>query len=157
MAKPYTIKNSHVAVLITVLIAIFLGACYFFIYVPNHEKTVQERYFRCLQNVDENINAKIQNSAAQLTALLDVDTDDANFKKYINNPGGDYYTFIDNDKFLQKQDSDGTFTEIDQTRQRVSIYVVKTVNGKIRKLGMCSRSSISISSPRSRRSLRWDS
>ncbi len=136
MARSYAIKNSYAAVLITVLAAIFLGACYFFIYVPNHEKTVQERYFRCLQNIDENINAKIQNSAAQLSALLDVDNNDINFKKYIKNPGGDYYTFIDNDKFLEKHDSEGTFTEIEQVRRRVSIYVVKMVDGKFRKLGI---------------------
>ncbi len=58
------------AVFGTLLILIFLGASYFFIYVPNNEKTVQERRFRCLQIIDNNIHFKIDNSISLIKNLL---------------------------------------------------------------------------------------
>ncbi|MGZ3766603.1 MAG: cache domain-containing protein [Mucilaginibacter sp.] len=70
MAKSFSINKNQTGILITVLVLIFLGACYFFIYVPNNEKTVQERRFRCLQNIDNNIHSKIENSILFINTLL---------------------------------------------------------------------------------------
>ena len=47
-----------------------LGVGYFFVYVPKNEKTVQQRRFRCLQNIDTNIHSKIENSISLLYNLL---------------------------------------------------------------------------------------
>jgi len=137
MAKSFAVKNSHVAVLITVLIAIFLGACYFFIYIPDNEKTVQERYFRCLQNVDENIDAKIQNSVAQLTVLLDAEKRrEPDFQNYIDNYHSDYFAFVPEDKVPAKYSAEGTYIDVDQAGQFFSIYMVQTDNANSRKLGI---------------------
>ncbi len=62
-------KNSN-DVLLTLIVLICLGAGYFFIYVPQNEKSVQEQRFRSLQNIDKNIHAKIDNSIAIMDNLL---------------------------------------------------------------------------------------
>ncbi len=62
MFKSTGISRKQTGVIVTLLVLIFLGASYFYIYVPNNERTVQERRFRCLQNVDINIHNKIQNN-----------------------------------------------------------------------------------------------
>lgn len=49
---------------------IMLGSCYFFIYLPANEKTIQAQRFRALQNTDRNIHAKIENSIGLLNNLL---------------------------------------------------------------------------------------
>ncbi|WP_144914645.1 cache domain-containing protein [Mucilaginibacter frigoritolerans] len=74
MASSFSIKNSQIAVFCTLMVLILLGASYFFIYVPNNEKVVQERHFLCLQNIDSNIHSKITNSLMQINGLLEVDT-----------------------------------------------------------------------------------
>src|SRR4051812_26172589 len=63
-------NKSQTAVLITIFILIFLGAAYFFIYLPNNEKRIQEQHFKALQNIDRNIHTKIENSLALLRTLL---------------------------------------------------------------------------------------
>lgn len=70
MSKLLPINKNQFTVLITLLILIFLGASYFLIYLPNNEKNVQERRFRCLQNIDSNIHSKIENSVPLITNLL---------------------------------------------------------------------------------------
>jgi hypothetical protein len=78
MFKFLSFGNSRGGVLGTLLILIALGACYFFIYLPNNEKIVQERRFRCLRNIDTNLHTKMDNSVKQIGGLL-----------------GDYYLFSD--------------------------------------------------------------
>src|SRR5690349_10734156 len=68
--KFFSFNKSQGAVLATILILIFLGAAYFFIYLPNNEKRIQEQHFRALQNIDRNIHTKIDNSVALLRNLL---------------------------------------------------------------------------------------
>jgi len=70
MLKSFSFGKSQASVLITLLILISLGACYFFIYLPNNEKAVQERRFRCLRKIDTNIRTKIDNSFTQISNLL---------------------------------------------------------------------------------------
>jgi hypothetical protein len=66
----FSIGKQNIAVLGTVLAVIFLGACYFFLYIPSNEKTVQERRFRCLQNIDGNIHSKIESGFFQVNSLF---------------------------------------------------------------------------------------
>src|SRR5579859_6972207 len=66
----FSMGKQYFAIISTLLIVIFLGACYFFVYIPGNEKTVQERRFRSLQNIDNNIHSKIDNSLSQVNSLL---------------------------------------------------------------------------------------
>jgi hypothetical protein len=75
--------RNYTAVLITLLFVIFCGAIYFFIYVPDNEKTLQERRFRMLQNIDENMHKKIENSVALMSNLLTAYIKDDSSKQYI--------------------------------------------------------------------------
>jgi len=76
MFKFLSITKKQTSVIITLLILIFFGASYFFIYVPNNERTVQERRFRCLQNIDININSKIDNSVLLASSVLQTNSTD---------------------------------------------------------------------------------
>ena len=68
--KFFTINKNQSAVLVTLMILIFLGAGYFFIYMPQNERRIQEQRFSALQNVDLNIHTKIENSISLLNNLL---------------------------------------------------------------------------------------
>ena len=70
MPRLFGINSKQIGIIATLLVIIFLGACYFFIYVPNNEKTVQERRFRSLQNIDNNFHAKISNDTLLINNLL---------------------------------------------------------------------------------------
>ncbi|HZX59677.1 MAG TPA: hypothetical protein VFE54_13160, partial [Mucilaginibacter sp.] len=86
MFKSSGISRKQTGVIITLLVIIFFGASYFFIYIPNNERTVQERHFRCLQNVDVNIHNKIQNNFRLVENLFRTYSakNDKNLKNYIN-------------------------------------------------------------------------
>ena len=68
--KFFAINKNQAAVLATLMVLIFLGALYFFIYLPNNEKRIQEQRFNALQHIDRNIHTKIENSTALLNNLL---------------------------------------------------------------------------------------
>lgn len=68
--KYFSFRRNHHDVLITLIVVIFLGAGYFYLYVPQNEKLVQEQRFRSLQNTDKNIHSKIDNSIALMKNLL---------------------------------------------------------------------------------------
>lgn len=68
--KFFTINKNQSAFLVTLMILIFLGALYFFIYLPGNEKQIQEHRFSALQNIDRNIHTKIENSIGLLNNLL---------------------------------------------------------------------------------------
>src|SRR5215216_718181 len=74
---------------------VFLGACYFFIYVPSNEKNVQEQRFRSLQNIDRNIHTKIENGVAMLNLLIKAYNDEPSkrdsLKAYIANYASDKF------------------------------------------------------------------
>jgi hypothetical protein len=70
MKSFFTFSKNQVVVLVTVLFVIILGSLYFFIYIPNNQKRLEEQRFRCLQNIEKNIHAKINNSIALLNNIL---------------------------------------------------------------------------------------
>ncbi len=83
MGKFFSVNKNQAAVLSTILVLMLLGVSYFFIYVPKNEKTVQQRRFRCLQNIDTNVHSKIENSISLLYNLLPDASMPANgFKKF---------------------------------------------------------------------------
>ncbi|RYY37584.1 MAG: hypothetical protein EOP46_02140 [Sphingobacteriaceae bacterium] len=63
-------SNNQGVVLVTLLFVIALGSLYFFFYIPNNQNKLEEQRFRCLQNIEENIHAKVNNSVALLNNLL---------------------------------------------------------------------------------------
>ncbi len=82
---PKLFNSKQAGIIITIVILIFLGASYFFIYVPENEKTVQERRFRTLQNIDSNIHFKIDNSTLLINNLLYTNkTDNKGLKIFVN-------------------------------------------------------------------------
>src|ERR1700743_3263041 len=86
MLKFFSFGKSQASVLVTLMVLIFLAAAYFYIYIPQNEKTVQERRFRCLQNINTNIDAKIGNSISMLNYLL------TNYHHKSPADGFDHYT-----------------------------------------------------------------
>ena len=76
------LNKSQGYILATIMGLVFLGSCYFFIYLPANEKKVQAQRFRTLQNIDRNIHDKIVNSASLLTNLLNAY--DAKSKNYLD-------------------------------------------------------------------------
>ncbi len=69
MLKIFSFGKNQSGVLITLLVIIALGACYFFLYLPKNEETVQERRFRCLRKVDFSLHDKIETSKKQIANL----------------------------------------------------------------------------------------
>jgi hypothetical protein len=68
--KYFSLNKNYNDILVTLMVLIFLGAGYFYVYVPQNEKRVQEQRFRSLQNIDKNIHAKIDNSISLMNNLL---------------------------------------------------------------------------------------
>lgn len=68
--KFLSLNKSQGYIFTTLLGLVFLGFCYFFIYLPNNEKRVEEQRFRTLQNIDRNIHQKIYNTVSLLNNLL---------------------------------------------------------------------------------------
>ena len=66
----FSINKNQSAVLVTLIILVFLGAGYFFIYLPYNEKRIEEQRYNALQNIDQNIHSKIENSVSLLNNLL---------------------------------------------------------------------------------------
>ncbi|MFC0515561.1 hypothetical protein ACFFGT_15185 [Mucilaginibacter angelicae] len=77
-------KNQMVAI-VTFLTLIMLGVSYFYIYIPANEKIVQERRFRCLQNININIHSKIVNSTWMLNNFLKTFPYDDQLQDYLSN------------------------------------------------------------------------
>ncbi len=70
MRKFFSALKNQTSSLVTIFALFIVGAYYFFIYIPNNEKTVQEGRFRCLQNIDNNVRAKIGGSADLIRNIL---------------------------------------------------------------------------------------
>ena len=85
-------NRNYLAAIITVVFVIFCGGIYSFIYVPNNEKNLQEQRFRTLQNIDENIHKKIENSVALMSNLLTAYVKDNSHEQEIKNYIANYST-----------------------------------------------------------------
>jgi hypothetical protein len=147
MPKSFSVNRNQVAVFSTVLVLIFLGASYFFIYVPDNEKTVQERRFLCLQNIDKNIHSKIENSASMLNSLLTAYPENSSkkkpdslkklnkLKKYVESYSKKNFTllFIDSLKAKEKKsliEKDSLVTiNTDPNSQQFTLYISRIIKG----------------------------
>ncbi len=87
----FSFNRNHAAVVVTLLFLLSLGAFYFFMYVPQNEKRLQEQRFRTLQNIDKNIHAKIDNGVGLMNNLLSGTVDTA-YIRYLSNHSKDNLT-----------------------------------------------------------------
>jgi hypothetical protein len=68
--KLFSFNRNQVAVLVTIMVLVVLGALFFFVYMPNNEKRIQKQRFQALQNIDANIRVKIENSVSLLNNTM---------------------------------------------------------------------------------------
>ena len=124
----FSINKNQAAVLVTLIILIFLGCGYFFIYIPQNERRIVEQRFSALQNIDRNIHAKIENSIGLLnnsiTAYLHAnDSVKNNLTAYIKNYSTTNFTLTKPDTFtIRKNVVNKNSTEVD------SVYHIKVDN-----------------------------
>lgn len=85
MFKFPVIGKNQVVAIVTFLTLVMLGVSYFYIYIPANEKVVQERRFRCLQNININIHSKIINSTWMLNNFLKTFPNDDQLQNYLSN------------------------------------------------------------------------
>ena len=121
--KFFSINRSHALVLTTLLVVIALGAIYLFIYLPHNEKNIEAQRFRVLQNIDENIHAKIENSVALLNNLLTAfqtkPSDSNKIKKYIDRTSKENFILIPR-KIIPRETRD-SLNNLD------SVYTLKSI------------------------------
>ena len=109
------------AILLTTLFAIIaLGFIYFFIYLPRNEKIIREQRFHALQDIDENVHAKIDNSVVLLKNLLTAyaqaeaknhqQIDTPNLNEYVRNISRDKFKIIPYQKINQTDSVDDVHT-----------------------------------------------
>ncbi|MVN22451.1 cache domain-containing protein [Mucilaginibacter arboris] len=70
MKSFFSSGKGMMAIFGTVLVIVFLGASYMYVYIPIKERRIREQGFRAMQNIDRNIQSKIQNSVSLLNNLL---------------------------------------------------------------------------------------
>ncbi|MDN3658035.1 cache domain-containing protein [Ferruginibacter paludis] len=132
----FSFTKNYNDVLVTLLFLIFLGAGYFYLYVPQNEKGVQEQRFRSLQNIDKNIHAKIDNSIALMHNLL-VAYKDSIAKRpallaYIKGYNSSNFTLSVPDSQYTKDNPDSNFNIIvnNNSRQITLLATVQSGNKK---------------------------
>jgi predicted PurR-regulated permease PerM len=100
MSKFFTFSRNQGVILVTLLFVLLLGGIYFFMYIPNNQRNLEEQRFRCLQNIENNIHEKIDNSVALLNNLLityennDKQYDTTRLKEYIKNYPQQNFTLL---------------------------------------------------------------
>ncbi|MEO8766182.1 MAG: cache domain-containing protein [Ginsengibacter sp.] len=130
----FSFSRNHAAVLITLMFVIFLGATYFFIYVPDNEKVLQEQRFRTLQNIENNIHEKIENSIALMNNLLK-DTLDPEYIRYLSDQSKSHFTLMlpahQTEKFPVKKINDsGYIINVNNLNREITLLLTKrNING----------------------------
>lgn len=66
----FSFNRNQIIILFTLLFVLVLGVLYYFMYVPNNQREIEKQRFKCLQNFEENVNAKKDNSVSLLNNLL---------------------------------------------------------------------------------------
>jgi hypothetical protein len=131
--KYLSFNKNHGAVLITLLFVLFFGALYFFIYVPQNEKRVQEQRFRTLQNVHDNIQAKIFTSVAMMNNLLNEPVNNQ-YIEYLSQQSKDRFTLtLPGNKSVKKQKDvvdSGYTVAVNNINREITLRVVKKFNAK---------------------------
>ena len=136
MSKLFTFSRNQGVVMVTLLFVLLLGGIYFFMYIPNNQRNLEEQRFRCLQNVEVNIHAKIDNSVALLNNLLitwqknDSQYDQKRLAQYIKKYPQQNFTLLPI-KVVEKtagNDLGDSTCNIDLNKQELIIYLKKNGN-----------------------------
>ncbi len=116
--------RNPVAILGTILVVVFLGASYLYVYRPNNERRIKEQGFRAMQNIDGNIQAKIQNNASLLNNVLSAYIKPGMSQKYIQ----DYISNMSSKNFiltpvqtLDKTETEKTFRPGSDSVYRIAV------------------------------------
>lgn len=127
----FAFTKNYNDILITLLLIIFMGAGYFYLYIPQNEKGVQEQRFRSLQNIDKNIHAKIDNSIALMHNLLVAYRagDKKNIIDYINGYSTSNFTLSLPDSQFIKASADSNFNIIVNNTSRIITLVATLPSG----------------------------
>ncbi len=87
MKSFFTSGKGILAIFSTILIIVFLVLSYLYVYIPSNERRIRAQGFRAMQNIDRNIQAKIQNSVSLLgnilSAYISNNKKDVNIQDYI--------------------------------------------------------------------------
>src|SRR5215204_1992882 len=131
--KTSSVKNNYTVVFTTALILVFLGAVYFFVYVPQNEKRLQEQRFRSLQSIEKNIHEKIDNSVALMNNLLK-DTVDIKYVQHLNTNSGENFSLVllpqpsSSAKLILKNITDSNYTiGINNTTRQIVLLLEKQI------------------------------
>ncbi|WP_316829944.1 cache domain-containing protein [Pedobacter aquatilis] len=133
MSKFFSFSRNQGVVMVTLLFVVLLGAIYFFMYIPNNQRNLEEQRFRCLQNIETNIHAKIDNSVALLNNLLitwqknDKQYNRERLKQYIKNYPQQNFTLIPISTAKNTPDKtvEDSTCNIDFNKQDLIIYLRK--------------------------------
>lgn len=122
-------------VLLTLGAMVLLACTYVLIYLPKNERKLDEQGFRSLQNIDRNIHAKLDNSAALLNGLLAAyeykDADAAEINRYILAYPTTSFTLkaktpVKNIEALIGSKTDSAYIiEVDSTTQQFNLTLIK--------------------------------
>ncbi|WP_342087706.1 cache domain-containing protein [Dyadobacter sp. OTU695] len=66
----FSFDRKQVIILVTIVFILVTGALYSFLYIPSNQRSVEALRFRAIQNIDRNINKKIENSVILMNQLL---------------------------------------------------------------------------------------
>lgn len=133
MSKIFTFSRSQGVIMVTLLFVLLVSGIYFFMYIPNNQRNLEEQRFRCLQNIETNIHAKIDNSVALLNNLLitweknDIQYNQKRLAQYIRNYPQQNFTIMPITivkSISGKNVIDSTCT-IDFNKHELSIYLQK--------------------------------
>ena len=133
MSKFFTFTRNQGVIMVTLMFVLLLGGIYFFMYIPNNQRNLEEQRFRCLQNIETNIHAKIDNSVALLNNLLVTwQKDDPQYNKkrlnqYIKNYPQQNFTLIpvSKAKITPENEQPDSTCSIDFKQQELIIYLKK--------------------------------
>jgi hypothetical protein len=70
MANFFSFNRNQAVILLTLLLVLVFGALYFFIYIPDNQRDLEEQRFRYLRKIENNIHEKVRNSVGLLNNQL---------------------------------------------------------------------------------------
>ncbi|NIJ54417.1 PDC sensor domain-containing protein [Dyadobacter arcticus] len=99
----FVVKRKHRAVIFSILLVLFSGVTYVFVYIPENQRNLEQLRFRSLQTIDNNVHSKIDNSVVLLNQLLETFKNQRPEYNYNKDTLREYIRTYPNDKFKVSQ------------------------------------------------------